>query len=110
MSQRHLDDGKTDTNALGTHGESGGKRDRIGVDALAREVVLGEPDAGETKLLGQRRLLELLEDCLRVVFGRGGMGKREPAEPHASSQLSFFSSQGRGAWTCRIRQPGRERG
>src|SRR5215831_601553 len=110
MSQRHLDDGKADANARGAHGESGSKRDRIGVDALAREVVLGEPYTAETQLLGQRRLFELFKDCLRVVFGRGGMRKREPAKLHASSQQSFFSSRGRDAQTCRIRQPGKERG
>ena len=62
MAQRHLDDGKADADVLRAHRQRGGKRDRVRIDALAGEVVLGEPDAVEAELLGERRLLELLEN------------------------------------------------
>jgi len=65
IPQRHLDDGKADADALGAHGEGGGERNRVHVDALARKVVLGEPDAVEAQRLGKRGLLELPEDPLR---------------------------------------------
>ena len=85
LPQRHLDHGKADADALGAHGERGGERNGVRVDALAREVVLGEPDPVKARRLGKRGLLELLEDRARVVLRRRGVCERQPAESHETA-------------------------
>src|SRR5262245_37583841 len=84
MAQRHLDDREADADAMRAHRQCGGEWYRIGIDALAGEVVLGEPDPMEAQLLGERRLLELLEDGARVLLGRRRVRKRQPAKSHVS--------------------------
>ena len=69
MVERHLDDGKPEPRARGARSERAGERNRVGVGALAGEVVLGEPEIVETHRLGEHALLELLMDAREVVRG-----------------------------------------
>ena len=82
MVQRHLDDGEPEPRARGACRQRTGERNRIGVGALAREVVLGEPEVVEAHRLGEHALLELLVDAREVVRGRRRHGQGHPAELH----------------------------
>jgi hypothetical protein len=104
MAQRHLYDRETDAYALRAHCESRGERDRVRVDALTCKVVLGEPNAIEAQLFGERRLLELLEDGARVVLGGGGMRERQPAKFHALPPATSPGWSNCG-WDVRARRP-----
>ena len=69
MAERQLDDGKADAHPARARGERARERDRVAVDRLAGEVVLGEPDRVEADRLGQPGLLELLADGRVVLLG-----------------------------------------
>ena len=83
MMKRHLDDREAHARARGARGQRAGERDRIGVGALAGEVVLGEPQVVEAHRFGEHALLELLVDAREVVLGRRRERQRHPAELHA---------------------------
>src|SRR5262249_29869909 len=51
VAQRQLDHGKADADTRRACGDDAGERNRIAVDALAGEVVLGQPDAVEPRRL-----------------------------------------------------------
>ena len=77
-----------------------GERDRVGVGALAREVVLGEPQIVEAHGLGEHALLELLvhdarssgcgesDSVIHPNFTRGAPGghARSPPGPPAAAR------------------------
>jgi len=65
-----LHDGKADTDALGALAEGGGEYQRVVVDALAGEIMLGQPDIAEPQPFGKAHLLDLLVDAIGVLFRR----------------------------------------
>ena len=71
MMEWRLDHGEADADAFGLHSERGGKHQRVVVDALTCEIVLGEPDVGEAELLGEAGLGDDLIDAGAVLVGRG---------------------------------------
>ena len=77
MPEGELDDREPDPDPLGARRQRGGEHDRIAVDALAGEVVLGEPDAVEAERDGADGLLELLIDAPGVRLRRGGVRQRQ---------------------------------
>src|SRR5438093_12734576 len=85
MAQGELEHGEPDTDPRRTGGHDAGERNRIAVDALAREVVLGEPEPVEAHGLGEARLGDQLVDRAVVRFRGPGVGERQPAELHRSS-------------------------
>ena len=82
MVERHLDDGEPQPRARGARRERAGEWNRVGIGALAGEVVLGEPEVIEAHRLGQHPLLELLMDAGQVIRGRRGQGQGHPPELH----------------------------
>ncbi len=68
--------------ARGTRRERAGERNRVGVSALAGEVVFGEPEVVEPHRLGEHALLELLMDTREVVRGRRRQRQGHPPELH----------------------------
>jgi hypothetical protein len=88
VPQGELDDREADPHAAGAHRHRRRERDRVAVDGLAGEVVLGEPDAVEAGRLGVAGLGEQIVDGLAVGLGRGRVGQREPAEPHPAHRLT----------------------
>ena len=82
MVQRHLQYGKSDSHPAGAHGQRGGKDEGIVINALAGEVMLGQPDVIETDVFGVARLGELLVDSSHILIWRWGEGKGEPAKLH----------------------------
>src|SRR5881628_3826438 len=65
-----------------TSRERAGERNRVGVGALAGEVVFGEPEVVEPHRLGEHALLELLMDTREVVRGRRRQRQGHPPELH----------------------------
>ncbi len=68
MTQRELDHREADTDALSPRRHHAGERNGITVDALAGEVVLGEPDAVEAGSLREGGLRHQVAYRRVVVF------------------------------------------
>jgi hypothetical protein len=66
-----LHHGEADADLLGLHGECRGKHQRVVVDALTGEIVLGEPDVRKAHALGGAGLLDDLVDAPTVLGRRG---------------------------------------
>src|SRR4029077_9773394 len=82
MAQGELDHREPDPDPRRARGHHAGERDRIAVHALAREVVLGEPDAVEPRGLREARLLELLVDRRVVAVTRRPKPQRPTPEQY----------------------------
>ena len=80
--KRQLHDREADLDPLGPHRDRRGEQQRIVVDALAGEIVLGQPDVAEPELFGQAHLLDLLVDARGVLLWRRRQGQGEPPEAH----------------------------
>lgn len=65
-----LHDGEADPDPLGAHRDSRGEQQRVVVDALAGEIMLGQPDIAEPEPFGKAHLLDLLVDAIGVCFRR----------------------------------------
>ena len=65
-----LHDGEADPDPLGAHRDSRGEQQRVVVDALAGEIMLGQPDIAEPEPFGKAHLLDLLVDAIGVLFRR----------------------------------------
>ena len=72
MVERHLNDRETDSNPRGLHRKRRREEHRIVVDALAGEVVLGQPNVVKTELLREAYLLNLLIETLGILVGMRG--------------------------------------
>ncbi|HUC10904.1 MAG TPA: hypothetical protein VL985_10835 [Stellaceae bacterium] len=70
MMEGQLHDGEADPDPLGAHRDSRGEQQRVVVDALAGEVMLGQPDIAEPEPLGKAHLLDLLVDAIGVLIRR----------------------------------------
>src|SRR3989442_4767082 len=88
MTQRQLDHREADPDPRGARGHHAGERDRVAVHALAREVVLGEPDAVEARRLREAGLRHLLVDGGVVGVGGRRRPERQPAEAHQAGSPS----------------------
>src|SRR2546428_1271790 len=82
MVQRHLDDGEPDPHAGRPRRQRAREGNRVGIGALAREVVLGEPQVVEPHRLGEYSLVELLMDGREVLRRRRRQRERHPPELH----------------------------
>src|SRR5262249_49562233 len=87
MAEGELDHGEADADAHGASGHHAGEWDRVAVHALAREVVLGEPDAVEAGRLRETGLGDEIFDRRAVGVSGRGMSERQPSESHASTSL-----------------------
>jgi hypothetical protein len=87
MAKRELQHGEADPDPRRARRHHAGERDGIAVDALAREVVLGEPDAVEAGRLREARLRDLGVDGVGVLLGRGRESQRQPAESHGGGSM-----------------------
>src|SRR6266851_8847360 len=85
MVEGHLHHGEADADLLGLHGKRRGKHQRVVVDALAGEIVLGEPDVGKAHPFGGAGLVDDLVDAPTVLGGRGRHGEGKPTEFHEDS-------------------------
>jgi hypothetical protein len=70
MVERQLHDGKADADPLGAHSDGRGEQQRVVVDALTGEIMLGQPDVAEPELFGKAHLLDLLVDAGGILFRR----------------------------------------
>ena len=68
MTESELDHREGDTDPLSPRRDHAGERDGIAVDALAREIVLGEPDAIEAGSLGEAGFGHEVADGCVVTF------------------------------------------
>ena len=68
MAQRELDHRKADTDPLSSRRHHAGKGNGIAVDALAREIVLGEPDAVKAGGLREGGLRHEVSDGRVILF------------------------------------------
>src|SRR5262249_2692454 len=82
VTQRKVDHREAEADARGPRGDHAGEGNRVAVDALAREVVLGEPDAVKARGLREARLFDLLVDGGIVPLRGGRESERQPAESH----------------------------
>ncbi len=80
--QRDLRDGEADLDAAGRGGQRGGKAERIDVGADAVEMVLGQPQGVEAKLLRQPGLGDGLVDHALVLSRVAAFREQEIAEFH----------------------------
>ena len=85
VAQGELEHGEADPDARGPGGHHAGQRNGIAVHALAREVVLGQPDAVEVHRLREARLGGHVVDGREVRLRRRRQAERQPAEPHPHS-------------------------
>ena len=86
MAQGELDHGEADADPRGARRHDAGERDRIAVDALAREVVLGEPDAVEAGGLREAGLRDQRRGWrAKSASGERRVSERQPAESHRSA-------------------------
>jgi hypothetical protein len=70
VMEGQLHDGEADPDSLGAHRDRGGEQQRVVVDALAGEIMLGQPDIAEPKPFGKAHLLDLLVDASGILFRR----------------------------------------
>src|ERR1051325_88331 len=82
MMKWQLHDSEADPDRLGPHCDSRGEQQGVVVDALAGEIVLGQPDIAETELFGKAHLLDLLVNANGILFRRRRQREGEPAEAH----------------------------
>ena len=70
VMEGQLHDGEADPDPLGAHRDRRGEQQRVVVDALAGEIMLGQPHLAEPEPFGKAHLLYLLVDAIGVLFRR----------------------------------------